>query len=327
MNSTIEALLYTLKHHYTFPQLPTETTDPYLEAMHTFQAFTTHLIATLGSPPYTRDLTRVTVNGVLQDIYTGFPSFHDQDKFHVWVKDGVLKPPLRRTAKQFQFQGIVRLQKASKGTINTLMNIIFSAVVIATEWEERVCKPEDVVHDPSPLYFFTKNHAAKTISLGDGVEHEPDCPICTETFDPPVCIPQRALCGHVLCHGCFQKWLRQSSATYTCPLCRACIVCGIASCPHHTIGDTDRAPPLPLPEILNQILPETSTEVLHGIVPRRYWELREVTRKDRGTLAWIEHVLAMHNPAQDDPVRVRLTKDSVEIVESITEEVKKVVRP
>jgi hypothetical protein len=125
---------------------------------------------------------------------------------------------------------------------------IIEALESTAEFEERVLAPENLVKDPDALYFFRNKNGIENIDADQGISGNETCSVCTNEFDEALCSSQRAPCGHVLCKGCFDHWLLDCKGTYTCPLCRACVVCGLNDCKHHTIV-RDIAPPIPMPEI------------------------------------------------------------------------------
>ena len=96
---------------------------------------------------------------------------------------------------------------------------------------------------------------------------------------------------------------------YTCMMCRACVVCGMNDCPHHDVHQNP-APPHSLARILDLVLSSKPGEVLHGLKPKRYWVLRESTRRNRAMLAWIEEMLEVNGLRPQHPIRVQWIKDA-----------------
>ena len=84
----------------------------------------------------------------------------------------------------------------------------------------------------------------------------------------------------------------------------------------------EQARPQPLSKILDVVLPDKVGVVLHGTRSERYWALREVTRKDRSMLAWIEEILMVSRLKVPDPIRVRWVKGTEEIAARVTEVVR-----
>ena len=117
-----EAWLFELKHYKSFCHVPADTTDPYDEAIRRYQSFTSSIIDKLDvNDPAFIDLVN---SGALQALYDGLPAFNDQATFKDFVKDGTMKHPLRRTAKQHQWLHIV--QSCKKG--HTIIHTVHSAL-------------------------------------------------------------------------------------------------------------------------------------------------------------------------------------------------------
>jgi hypothetical protein len=317
-SSTAEFWLFELKHHKLFSRSDVDLENPHGKAMCIFQDFTITIIDGLErNAPATVNLAR---DGSLATIYDDLPVF-EISSFKLWVKDATLKHPHRRTAAQHKWLHIVQLQ----GDVKSATDIVISAIAEVEEWKERVYAPENLHKDPEATYFFrNKNGISSNISAKDkGKESEKECLICTNAFTTThqLHVRQQAPCGHIICRACFQKWLRESKGTYTCPLCRACVICGANNCEDHNIK-RDLAPPVALPLFLNDTLPDKVDDALHGLAPDYYWELREATRKDRSIMAYIDYVLRIE---QTEAVRVVLSRDAEEAVAWITKEITKAV--
>lgn len=287
-----------LETRFSFLLISTKKNDcsnPYDRAMCTFQSFTNDVASAL------RDDAGVNAGGIedelLHKIYDDLPSFFDWDKFRDWVKDATLKHPHRRTPKQHQWLCIVDMQqRKSSNSMTALADMILQAADCPATWELSTYAIEDLLVDPDPRSFFRNNHAIKAAE-----EDEDDigelCEICTNDFDTDLHSPQRTPCGHHQCRQCSQKSLKRVVATYTCAFCRACLVCGTNNCQHHIIPDHDEATPYSLIDFLMKghylCTHKTcmTTKPLCGLTPKRYWALREETRKDRSTLTNVLQLL------------------------------------
>ncbi|KAF2246418.1 hypothetical protein BU26DRAFT_507024 [Trematosphaeria pertusa] len=299
-NEFISRWIDRLKHTYSFQSHDKDPKCPFGAAMMSFQHFTTRIILALEA----RDpgIVNMTKCGYLRLIYSRLPSFHNLQGFHAWVADAVLKHPQRRNMKQHQWLAIVDYERLGGG----LLRKCKMAFVELNRWFREVSKPENLVRDPDQLYLFRRANglkAVKTDRVGDW-EHQ-ECQVCTEEFERPDTIegertPQRAPCGHVLCKACFKNWLEQSKGRYTCPLCRACLVCGENNCIFHSIR-REPTTPMPMPDVL-RIIRGRSEELLHGLAPSRYWVLRETTRYHRVCIRFYNRVLDRDGADVDDPV-------------------------
>ncbi|KAF1851514.1 uncharacterized protein K460DRAFT_362259 [Cucurbitaria berberidis CBS 394.84] len=205
-----------------------------------------------------------------------------------------------------QWLEIVELQEDSD--YPSLFEKIDMAVGTIEAWEDGAYLFENLKKDPDALHFFIRHNGLSDVDASE-IQSGEGCLICTNTFDDTSHPPQQAPCGHVLCRPCFVKWLHKSTSAYTCPLCRACVICGRNDCPHHPIT-RDKAPPLPLQGFLKNTLYRANVPS-YGLTPAQYWKLREDTRQDRAMLAWI---LAVKGGVdQHDPVYARLRTDYGEI--------------
>ncbi|KAH7086326.1 hypothetical protein FB567DRAFT_527691 [Paraphoma chrysanthemicola] len=318
---TAEAWLFELQHRKSFHNPIVDLSNPYGTAIRTYQTLTNSIID--GLRRKNTEVLSLATEGLLHELYIGLPEF-DYESFKHWVRDATLKHPLRRTAKQYHFLAIVRLQTC--GEPSSTKAKVLEAAVELEDWKARVYASQSLLKDPDPLYFFRNKNGIREIDLALSKKGEiaQDCLICTNVFDKTVHTAMRAPCGHIICKRCFDKWLLQTTGKYTCPLCRACVVCGNNECTYHDVHQ-DRAPPVPIPDILDRVLPEHSGELLHGLAPEQYWTLRERTRTDRGILRWIEDVLATNELSAQDPVRLRLLKDAKEVVARVTNVIREVL--
>ncbi|KAF2127959.1 hypothetical protein P153DRAFT_358111 [Dothidotthia symphoricarpi CBS 119687] len=310
VEQVVDGWLFQLEHIKTFAQLDINPVDPYQKALSIFQDFTNSVVHALKA--HNHEVIELVFEGALRNIYEGLPVFNarnEYSQFLGWVKDATLKHPFRRTAKQHQWLQIVQLQKDDNPM--SIASKILYAVAEIPNWQERAYDPENLVKDPEALYFLKQKNGIKTVAT-EAAGIDDNCTICTNTFNDTSYAPQRAPCGHVLCSSCFKKWLLESKGLYTCPLCRACVICGENDCKHHAVYQ-DQAPPVPLAYILDALLPEKAGVSLHGILPILYWELREETRHDRGTLAYIEAILGAHGHQLDDAWQALLARDVEEV--------------
>jgi hypothetical protein len=305
---TVEGWLLELRHHQSFQVPISDLSDPYNKAMSTFQAFTNSIIAALEQRD--PDVVRLIDEDLLDKFYWGYPVF-EYASFRKWVKDSMMKHPHRRLPKAHQFVTVVQL--LSSDTPPPIYTTILEAIGSTADFKERVLSPENLIKDPDALYFFRNKHGIEGTDANQDVEDDKTCPVCTNDFDETSCSSQQAPCGHVLCKGCFDHWLLECKGTYSCPLCRACVVCGENDCKYHAIH-RDVAPPITMPHVLDRVFPDGAGQVLHGIEPIKYRLLREVTRGHRGLLAWIEQQLRSTAIVADDPVNVRYRKDAEDIL-------------
>jgi hypothetical protein len=344
MTSTIDTLLWDLRHKKSFIDPPIETSEPYVQSMQGFQTFTHSIIHALeAAEPATIALAE---SNTLQDLYTDLPSFHihqaqvGSNPFRDWVKTGTLKHPQRRTAKQHQYLHIVELQSQQNPHMS-LVDIISSATAAVEEWRERAYDAVNIVQDPAALHFFTyhSKNGLETLSLDEDdndndtdsihtttkvfkkttVHPTDECPVCINPFDSTTHIPKKAPCAHVFCFPCITSWLYSSTGTYACSLCRACLICGRNPCTHHDLPPPESVLPMPLPEILDAVLADRLGKVLHGFLPETYWVLRERTRKDRVVLASTRGYLGAIEDG--DPVGDLLERAEREAAERIRGEI------
>ena len=289
---SIETILFDLRHHKSFITPLANLSDPYIQSMQTFQTFTTSLIQSLEAKnPAVVELAQ---NDTLQDLYSDFPSFYEQDTFREWVKDGTLKHPQRQTEAQCRYLRIVELQAREEPGMG-VGEIVKSAITAGQEWRETAYTPANLVQDRDALQFFTcALSGLEKASLPSSPSST--CPICTSPFDSTTHIPKQLPCTHNFCTPCLTTWLQKSSQAYTCPLCRSCIPCGRNPCTYHPIPQ-ESSLPMPLPEIMDVVLVDRIGGMdvrgaqLHGMAPDRYWVLREETRRDRVGLRAAREVL------------------------------------
>jgi hypothetical protein len=328
MNPQHEALLFELKHHRVFPALDNSTYlhNPYILAMIKIQSFTQAVTAFLEQP----NSPQQGLISAIWELYDGTPSFYEQLAFGKCVKDAMLKHPLQRTAKQYQWLSVVAMITDIGIETKAVPQIVWGAISAREEWKERVLSPSNLPIDQDYFYIFTQKHGLTTplLPLSSALAND-HCPICFLPFSEETgIVPQEAPCAHFFCARCIPKWIAKATKICTCPLCRACLVCGSdrVPCAWHTLWKPELAPPTPLPEILDQVLPEKTGVVLHGIQPNAYFVLRERTRKDRswleGLTKWMDRAVRMG----DHPGKATIAADYEVIVERVRGEIVKALR-
>jgi len=311
--SSIETILFDLRHHKSFITPLTPLSDPYIHSMQTFQTFTTSLIQSLeANNPAVVELVQ---NDTLQELYSNFPSFYEQATFREWVKDGTLKHPQRQTEAQCRYLRIVELQARSSPAMS-VVDIAASAITAGREWRETAYTPANLVQDPDSLYFFASaSRRLETASIPSSPSST--CPICTCPYDTHTHIPKRAPCTHIFCTPCLTSWLQKCHQAYTCPLCRACIPCGRNPCIYHSLPK-ETVVPMPLTEIMDVVLVDRIGGMdvrgaqLHGMAPETYWVLREETRRDRVGLKAARDVLSSGVLVEEENEGVRGFMEGVE---------------
>ncbi|KAH7390872.1 hypothetical protein DE146DRAFT_766966 [Phaeosphaeria sp. MPI-PUGE-AT-0046c] len=241
-------------------------------------------------------------DGLIDAVYARIPRYN-MDKFRLWVMFTVLSNPLRRHKGQYSFVAIVRAQ--DRGEFDSLTSKVLTIFGDCAEMDERTHDPKNLLEDPDDLYFFRHHNGIKNVGVSDVKGADGTCLICTEAFDDTQHAAQQGPCGHIVSKNCFEKWLFESSMTYTCPLCRVCVICGANPCANHKIK-TERVQPASLSGCLDTIFPKNAGKLLNGILPVWYWHLREITLPDRVILAYINSGLANVVDAAD-PVVVSMT--------------------
>lgn len=288
-----------------------DASDPYNKAILAFQDFTNSVID--GLERKDPEIVNLIPDGYLTAIYSRVlnTNYHMPDYMCKWVKEAMLKLPLRHKEHPFYFLAIIRAQSNSE--LKPVKSRLLAAHTEFEEWMPCVFDPENLVKDPSGLWFLRNQNGIKDVD-SSAVASEDTCLICTEKFDEDSHVAKQAPCGHIICGGCFDKWLLEYGGTYRCPIYRACVVCGANDCKHHDVPRESVAP-FPLSEFLKIALPEAVGRSLHGLEPRIYFRLREETRQDRVLAAWIA-LLIKHTP-ENDPIFERFVEDGREITQSI----------
>jgi hypothetical protein len=306
----VQAWLFELKHRESFHVAITDLSDPYNKAMPTFQAFTTSIID--GLERGDAEVVGLIDGDNLKTLYSGHPTF-EVESFRWWVKDAILKHPKRRWPKQAEFVLILQLQGVANSNIE---NKVHTALEFTKEFIERLKDPRSLVRDPDVLYFFRNKNGIVETELTPDSEDGVACPVCTADFDQTL-TTHRAPCGHIMCRPCLDRWVRECKGTYTCSMCRACLICSTNKCKHHIIHQ-DIAPPIPMPMILDCVAPGRVGEELHGIRPDQYWQLRELTRDVRALLAFLTRQMESATFTEGDPVFKHYVKKAEQLLGSIT---------
>ncbi|KAJ4365489.1 hypothetical protein N0V95_000424 [Ascochyta clinopodiicola] len=156
---TINQWIYKLQTRFSFVGL-SESSDPYVKAMHTFQSFTNDIASALLNNN-TIGLELIEEN-MLQSIYNDLPSFYRHEKFRDWVKDATLKHPHRRTPKQYQWLCIVsaQQQRPSKSKAD-LVHLLLDAQDWPSAWAKGAYDIKSLLKDPEPQWFFRNNNGIK----------------------------------------------------------------------------------------------------------------------------------------------------------------------
>lgn len=292
-SQSTKALLHELKHYRCFQGPLDDLSDPYIKMMSTYRAFHNSIVQAIER--HDAEAIKLVHEGLIDVVYHKIP-WLDVDEFRAWVKLAVLSHPFRQDAGQHLFVAIVQVQ--ARGEFDSLTSKVLAIAGECADMSERTLAPENLIEDPDDLYFFRHKNGIKDVGPSNVTNADGTCLVCTEAFDDTLHVAQKGPCGHIICRMCFQQWLLQCSKIYTCPLCRACVVCGANSCANHGIR-TERVRPVSLPSCLDRSLPEKIGKVLHGFDPRWYWSLREITRHNRVVLAYIASLLSNGFDAAD----------------------------
>lgn len=288
---TVQAWIHELETCFSFSQL-SDSSDPFIQAMATFQSFTNDIASALRNDI---SLGTKTIDLIaLPKIYDDLPLFLNWKPFRDWVKDATLKHRHRRTSKQYQWLRIVDMQERKSIDLAARVR---AASELPAIWELDAYATNNLLVDPHPMGFFHGNHGIKDAE-GDKGQFGESCLICTNDFDAGCHLAQRAPCGHHQCRKCFQEGLKHAAATYVCAFCRACLVCGRNNCQHHVVLDYDEVPPRPLQNILRDghylcgDYCVAAIEPLCGLTPKEYWALREGSRRLRSRMTRVSWLLS-----------------------------------
>lgn len=300
-----DTLLHELKHHRCFRDPIQDPSDPYLKMISTYRKFHTSVVKAIERGDV--DTMSLVRDGLIDAMYKGIPRL-GVNEFRAWAKLADMTHPLRRLANQHLFVTIVRVQ--ARCEFDSLASKVLAIIDDCEEMRERVYDLENLVKDPDELHFFRNENGIQDVAVVKDAEGT--CLICTEEFDDTLYLPQRGPCGHIICKQCFNQWLLECSKTYTCPMCRACVVCGANPCADHLM-ETKEVRPVPLPKLLDSILPHATGEGLHEIKPESYWELREFARESRMLLAYIDSQLPLGVDATDPVVLALVRERSIDL--------------
>ncbi|KAF3002605.1 hypothetical protein E8E13_008632 [Curvularia kusanoi] len=217
---------------------------------------------------------------------------NDLNAFRDWIKDTTMKHPQRRTECQQMWLWIVEMQGLKN--VTNVCHVVDEAIGRIQYWEQNTYSTHNLRQDPDhhAWFFFTYNNAIMEVMPGTpGLGKS--CLICTEDFNAHHNRPNKNPCGHFQCSNCSDQPLEHDATKFTCPFCRACLVCGRNACTDHIVAEQDHesANIVPLPEVLS--IPHFMCELgcaakdckptgrLFGLSPKRYWLLREETRATR----------------------------------------------
>lgn len=282
-----------------------------------FQDFTDTIIHSLQNRQ--NDAVQLVGRGFLRSIYDRgmLPNLHDFTCVHDWFEHAIMAHSDRLSFKQMQWMAILRLFPGKHG--RTLLEICQSSLKSAEQMKKDAEEIESLEEDPDNLDKFRCGHALKYVGSNDPELStlEKDCQVCAEPYDKPVDAdpyldppaflypsekrpPIRGPCGHIMCLQCFCEWLNSSTDDrFTCPQCRACLVCRRTECPVHRIKR--ELQPIPIPSLLKEVLGEPNRP-LHGFTPSAYWAIREYTRAYRSEMTMLSKILATPGARTDDLV-------------------------
>lgn len=161
------------------------------------------------------------------------------------------------------------------------------------------------LYDPPfiPVEIFAK-------SITGVAQPEGCCSICDDVYETAKSTARQGKkaaagpCGHVFCKDCLDEWLLKMIGTYSCPMCRRCLVCGTGDCRVHWLPNTEDEHPLSLQGLLSMMigeLPENGHMSLDDDAEIRYFHLfREESRRLRVSLALDEKRVADLQDRQSD---------------------------
>ncbi|KAJ4366186.1 hypothetical protein N0V83_007821 [Neocucurbitaria cava] len=302
------------------------SSDPYQKAMHVFQNFTDSVIYTLENISSLEDAIDLnsTAWDHLYDFYGHLSNYlSTYSEYWDWVKEATLVHPHRRSDEQYLWLEIVALQQ--DGRNRTVQELIHDALQAQDAWIMRVLAHNSLLRDPDELYYFHHMHGLRVVrDVASNPELDADCLTCAEAFDDKSHTAQQAPCGHVLCSSCFHNWLHDCPTdVYTCPMCRACLICGANNCQYHDI-EREKIKPYPLLTILDSLSVGNENDLFRGLVPNRYWELREVTREDRVKIGWLFVKMRYSGSGEEDPVYRKFQAGYNDLVDGVKQEFERV---
>lgn len=120
----IEAWLFQLKHIESYHDHVADSSDPYNKAVSTYQAFTKSIINGLErKDPETVSLVE---DRYLESVFSEIPTKPDAKALQLWIKDAMLKHPLRRTERQYLTFALIRAQEC--GEIRSIKSKVLAAI-------------------------------------------------------------------------------------------------------------------------------------------------------------------------------------------------------
>jgi hypothetical protein len=314
MDAPTYSTLALLKQTWTFMAVDLIPDCPFGKAIESFREFTKALIT--GIAQHNPAILQALTSGLIPNIYASPQMFRQFDEFHGWVRDAMLKHPQRRTREQARFLAIVRGRPVVEQQL-------YRACEAYVSWEVEAYKVESLLSDPDDNYIFESENDLKFCNVDDEEKKRPGaedaCSICMTEFshpsewqgaasDPNHTIPMLTPCGHIICTTCLANWRTSSAATgvYTCPLCRGCLICGLAPCRFHVV-EQEKAEPQDLNEILLDVLLDTDEQhplqhPLRNIAASDFWLLRETTREMRVKANMLEEALEQSTNDEDQAV-------------------------
>lgn len=310
--------LYNLKGRFPYFQGTYPDGAP-AQAWKAYQSFAEDVIEHLEN-----DRMTVVLHDFLDNVYQNTSRRFSES----WVRSTYLKHYLCNDPVQIQFIAIVRTQSQHRDM--PLLEKVEYINEAVRDWKERAFALENVFKDPDANWLFRSGHALKFASEAEAedlVRREAECPICADRFEAEERNrknPLRGPCRHYHCQECFNHWLDQTchgqwqanpKRSFRCPQCRACLCCGQNDCDFHVLDHEERAPPVSLTSLMNRFLGPApvvgdgadgsaapAEHSLRGFSAEQFHALREVTRKRRAELAWLNVILS-ENGLEDGNLR------------------------
>ncbi|KAF2638332.1 hypothetical protein P280DRAFT_482213 [Massarina eburnea CBS 473.64] len=309
----IETWIQKLSKTYTLnPPPETLLSTPSTKTISAFQTFTTTILH--GLEARDPEFTKYIHNDFLDKTYTrvNLP-FHDYQAFHRCIAVVSMMPPRRLSHHVMQ---ILIIAEAMQLPDMTFQQRVDWAEDRLDSWYADTLCIESMSEDPDELWVFRYRNGIRDVTaeqVGAGeMEGADSCPVCADEFEYPCPLdtnsgplqhavadaerrPRKSLCGHVVCAACFAKWLEASKGYYKCPICRACLVCGVNGCSYHVIH-REVAPPVPIMYTMELVLGwhPRRKEILRRVLldsPYLFLALRECTRERRAWLGFYFRVL------------------------------------
>ncbi|KAF1995686.1 hypothetical protein P154DRAFT_623773 [Amniculicola lignicola CBS 123094] len=280
-----------LNTDYYIPFNDDDPDCPFGQIIAAVKEFTSELATHLQS-----DRNSIITQKEITLLYHSLPNFKDFGKLHRWVRNVANKHPQRRSQPEHYFLLMSKVQTGNGPLSMSLSEKVKKTMELGNAWYKETHKLENLLLDPDPLHIFSTG--LHPIAAADAVKPAPEdtCGVCMESFEAPekwakneVNRPQLTKCNHIFCRQCLNHWRREiSSGNFTCPLCRACLVCGRDECKYHCIN-IDRHAPRPLVAFVRDVYPDFQEKDLVKVFTEKGWvELRERTRETRVTYARID---------------------------------------